>query len=390
MQVFTVLGSHPELSNAEFSAVTGVRPNLTSSTVSLFEDVEIELTKLQARLGGMQKLGTVIASFTDYNHDDLAELLASFLMAEGGEQKVTFGLSIYDVGNPTRTAQLQQKRQALGLEIKKRVKGYGQGARYVTSKGTTLSSVDVTKNQILERGAEFCFLVTTKEVFIGQTVAVQDYEDWSHRDFDRPARNAKRGMLPPKLARMMVNLALSDPKDHTLFDPFCGSGTVLMEAAMVGYDHVIGSDISRDAVADTDMNLDWLEQEGYPVPAIDLYESKAANVHAFLAPDSVDAVVTEPFLGAPREGRESDTEIQTRVEDLTNLYTESFASIARVMRPGATAVVAFPANVVGGRLYAIPVEEVGTRVGLKLVQPPILYHQPGQHVGRHITIFRKA
>ena len=35
---------------------------------------------------------------------------------------------------------------------------------------------------------------------------MQDFEQWGARDYGRPSRDAVRGMLPPKLARMMVNL----------------------------------------------------------------------------------------------------------------------------------------------------------------------------------------
>ena len=390
MQVFTILGSHPDLSNAEFTAVTGSAPSLTSRDVSLFHDVDMELTKLQSKLGGIQKIGSVTASFTEYRHEELAELLASLLIAEATEKKVTFGISIYDLGNPSRTGQLQQKRQALGLEVKKRVKAYGQNARYVTSKGTTLSAVDVDKNQILERGAEFCFLVTTNEVFIGQTAAVQDYEDWSHRDYDRPARDAKRGMLPPKLARMMINLSGVSSEETNLLDPFCGSGTVLMEGIMLGFDHVIGSDLSEDAVADTKTNIEWLAREGHASQEVTLHETKAANIHALVAPESIDLVVTEPFLGNPRQGRETQAQIEKRVDELTQLYKESFSSISQIMRKDAVAVVAFPANMVNKHVYSIPIEEVAKAAGLTLVGTPILYHQQGQYVGRHITRLTKA
>jgi len=390
MQVFTILGSHPALSNAEFEAVTGIAPSLSSAEVSIFDDVDEEITKLQAKLGGIPKMGAIISSFTEYKHDELAELLASLLIAGQSERKTTFGISIYDLGNPAKASQLQQKRQALGLEVKKKIKNYGQNARYVTSRGTTLSAVDIRKNQILDRGAEFCLLVTKTEIFIGQTMTIQDYEDWGFRDFDRPSRDAKRGMLPPKLARMMVNLAGVDSYERNLLDPFCGSGTVLMEAVMLGYDHVIGSDILEDAVTDTRTNMEWLAAQGHAAEEIDLHHTRAANVHASVAPDSIDVVVTEPFLGKPRQGDETEDAINVRIKELTKLYTESFASIAKTMRKDAVAVVAFPVNFVKEKAFEIPVEEVAKASGLKVSGRPLLYRQKGQYVGRMITRLTKA
>ncbi|MGB9960452.1 MAG: DNA methyltransferase [Candidatus Bathyarchaeales archaeon] len=52
--------------------------------------------------------------------------------------------------------------------------------------------------------------------------------------------------MPPKLARCMVNLA--KPKAGELvFDPFCGTGSILIEAALVGC-RVVGLDVQRRMV----------------------------------------------------------------------------------------------------------------------------------------------
>jgi len=86
------------------------------------------------------------------------------------------------------------------------------------------------------------------------------FERFFERDFGRPAADAKSGMLPPKLARMMVNLA-SASKNETLLDAFCGSGTILTEAATLGFAKLIGSDISERAVSDTQKNSDWIKAQ---------------------------------------------------------------------------------------------------------------------------------
>jgi len=42
------------------------------------------------------------------------------------------------------------------------------------------------------------------------------------------------GMLPPKLAQMMINLSLG----NTIYDPFVGLGTVLIESVHMGNNRV--------------------------------------------------------------------------------------------------------------------------------------------------------
>ena len=88
------------------------------------------------------------------------------------------------------------------------------------------------------------------------TKAIQPIESLGERDFGRPYRDAKSGMLPPKLAMMMINLA-GQSLGATILDPFCGSGTILMEAATIGYTNLMGSDISPKAIDDTRQNFAW-------------------------------------------------------------------------------------------------------------------------------------
>ena len=59
--------------------------------------------------------------------------------------------------------------------------------------------------------------------------------------------------LDPFLARAMVNLAGTKPP-VTLYDPFCGSGSILIEAALMGF-KIIGSDINHKMVRGASLNL---------------------------------------------------------------------------------------------------------------------------------------
>ncbi len=60
--------------------------------------------------------------------------------------------------------------------------------------------------------------------------------------------------LSPKLARALVNLAGPPSSITTILDPFCGSGGLLIEAALAGR-HVTGIDIDPRQVARAEENL---------------------------------------------------------------------------------------------------------------------------------------
>lgn len=117
----------------------------------------------------------------------------------------------------------------------------------------------------------------------------------------RPTRRPffQPGSMGPRLARAIVNLTGIDRGDR-LFDPMCGTGGALVEAARMGMT-VIGSDVQRRMVAGTGRNL--------------AAAAPSARNHRFLADaatpplpaDSVDAVVVDvpygrqsPLAGADR------------------------------------------------------------------------------------------
>ena len=147
-----------------------------------------------------------------------------------------------------------------GLKLKKYFATEKISSRFVISKEKTLSSVVVTQNKLLTRGIEVVLAADGDNILIGETLAVQPFKDLSLRDYGRPVRDDLSGMLPPKLAQIMINLAQVDPEKAVIIDPFCGTGTILSEAVVLGYKNLFGSDISLKAVEDTRKNISWLKE----------------------------------------------------------------------------------------------------------------------------------
>jgi tRNA G10 N-methylase Trm11 len=343
--IYFILGAHPELSIAEIKAVLGpdYRPVFESRQVVLIEPGDQNLSELQDRLAGIIKVGRLVGELEDWDQQAAADLIASLASTAAGKNKISFGLSVYDVGDQQKTRLLEKELDRLGLEIKKRLKETGRPVRYVKGKEPRLSSAILTTNGLLESGGEFILLITDSTVHIGQTEATQNFKAWSDRDYGRPARDAKSGMLPPKLARMMVNLGGIDPHGATLLDPFCGSGTVLMEATLMGFGEMIGSDISEKAVADTATNMTWLVDRFDLVPPhMSLHTCPSVDLPTFHS-SPVDLIVTEVFLGNPRSKTVDDQEAKRLEQELLPVFESSFTSLATLMKPSSRAVVAFPA-----------------------------------------------
>ncbi|MEK7105364.1 MAG: 50S ribosomal protein L11 methyltransferase [Patescibacteria group bacterium] len=362
---FFILGSHPELSAAEIKAVTG-KSGTRYGEVLVVDDVDTSLPNLQNRLAGTIKIGSIVGSLKTWNKDEAADLVRSMITERDG--KVHFGISIYGQN-------LSRNAEPLGLEVKKKLKEDGISCRLVTSKEATLSSVVVQKNHLLQSGGEFVVIQGHGEILIGQTETIQDFEAWSERDFGRPARDAKSGMLPPKLARMMINLSGVDPAKALLLDPFCGSGTIPMEASLMGFHEVVGADISEKAVKDSAKNLRWALPDT-AVPQIMLSPAEDLKLDGH-----VDVVVTEPYLGPPQRGGEEKMQIDNLRTELTSLYIKSFANIHRLMKPKAKLVVAFP---LFNKLSAMTKPLPGFHLEERFV-----YEREGQRVGREILVYTR-
>lgn len=382
MNTFAVLGTQSAISREELRTVLGIEI-AGSNEVATFETKE-SLDTLQAQLGGVSKMGSIV---TSVNADTLADTLRQELEQVPEQGKLKFGISVYSYGGPA--GEIRKAVRRIAIDVKKAIKESGRSIRYVESKESTLSSVVVSKNSLHIHGTEFVLLVGRDEILLGRTKTVQDFQDWSHRDYDRPARDAKRGMLPPKLARMMLNLSGKDLRKSVVLDPFCGSGTILMEAIMLGAKQLIGSDVQEQAIDDTQKNLAWLDISGISLPDVRLIQSPAREVIQYLDENSVDVIVTEPFLGNPRSGKETTSDVKKQISELETVYRKSFQALRPLLHQGARIVIANPVHVVGNERLAVPTKKILESLGYTS-QPflePLVYERKGQFVARELLRF---
>jgi len=277
------------------------------------------------------------------------------------------------------------KKRALAL--KKELKSDGRSVRYIEANNTAT----ILHNNLVKREGDFT--VAGDNVFV--TVAIQPIEAFGKRDFEKPGADSRSGMLPPKLARMMINLT-ETPNDATLFDPFCGSGTLLMEALTMGYKHIVGIDLSEKAIADTGKNIHWIGEEfGLQVSGSRVFVSDVRAVsHKKIPKHSIDAIATEPYMGTPKIGRETKGQLAEEVRELADLYTNAFKTFSRVVKPGGTIIFIIPKFRHDNAWIEINCLNDIKKLGFDVVPfsekyPSLLYWRRRQHVGREIWKFRK-
>jgi tRNA G10 N-methylase Trm11 len=378
-----ILGRQPELGLVELESLLGadkVRPfGRSAALLAAAPDL--------SRLGGVVKLGRIIS---DVYLDDVSCMIHEIEVWEAVESlvrersgKVPFGISVYggkySAGEVAR-ASYEYKRQ-LGEKAESSLRAVVPSGR-----STELNAAQLKSNKILERGFELMVVCSGKDAFAAFTTAVQDVDWYSKRDYDRPKRSAKVGMLPPKLAQVMVNTTSTS----MVVDPFCGMGAVLQEALLDGRE-AAGSDSSADMVHASRSNLVWLAgQIAAPLPD---WRVEQADAREVTLPKGC-SVVTEGYLGTPLAHSPVPAQLKSLRAGLKPLYRRALAHWARKLPAGAEVTITVPAWRVQGKWqYLGLVDELPalgyTSKSFQHVRTPLLYARPDQVVGRQLLMLRK-
>lgn len=390
MKSLIILGRQPELGLAELESLYGsvpLKPYSDSSVV-----IDVEPSKIDfARLGGSTKLCKILTELPSKDWSKLSDHLAENCpkhaeLAEAG--KLTIGLSV--IGIRTNPKAIEQ----LLLQIKKSIKSSGRPVRIVPNKSLELNAAQVIHNNLTNgNGWELVAVSDGKTTILAQTVNIQDIESYAARDQARPNRDSRVGMLPPKLAQIIINLAAgSGGQNRTLLDPFCGTGVVLQEASLMGFD-AYGTDLEPRMVEYSIANLHWLRQKYSDINNYVRIEIGDATTHSWHKP--VDIVAGETYLGAPLTHLPAPKDLERIVGGVNAIHKKFLLNIYKQLPKGCRMCLAVPAWYVGnGRFITLPIldhlKELGyNELKFTWAKNKLIYHRENQFVGRHLVTIVK-
>lgn len=354
-----VLGREPELSVAELEAIFG-RVKKISDNLATFESKIMPNIDM---LGGSLKLA---AKLDKKPLEYLSEL----------EGKITLGVSDYSKGASKKSASLE------AMKLKKILVRHGKSVRVVLGEAT-LSTATSLHNGLSGKNPKKVELIKFNNDWY-KVIGVQDIDAYSRRDQGRPARDAKVGMLPPKLAQILINLCGPLKVGAVVLDPFCGTGVLLQEAILMDYS-AYGTDISERMIEYSKKNLDYFKLKDYKL------EVGSAVDHKW---SEIDAVACEGYLGKPMSKIPSEIDLKEQKQECSSIFLGFLKNLAKQIEKDTPVVIAAPAwlreNGKYERLEILDqIADMGYNVENK-TREGLFYYREGQIVARDIIILRKV
>jgi tRNA G10 N-methylase Trm11 len=382
-----ILGRQPKLGMAELESLYGAT-HLRPLNGAALLDISTQEINFK-RLGGTVKIAQVLTVLPNTNWQDILQYLTDKIpdhMQYQPSGKFTLGLSVY--GLPVN---LQEQNKGL-MAVKRVIRSTGKSVRIVPNKTAALNSAQVLHNKLTTRGAwELILLRDGPKTILAQTIFVQDIDAYAARDQARPARDARVGMLPPKLAQIMVNL-MNPPKGALLLDPFCGTGVVLQEAILMGY-KVVGTDLEPRMIEYTMKNLDWLKAK-YNLENAQ-YNLEQGDATSYGWPLDISAVVSEVYLGRPLAKIPASEELYKIANDVNTIFKKFLVNLAAQIKSGTHLCLAVPAWRTKNGFVHLPALDNLSELGYNQLdfksasRSDLIYFREDQTVARELIVLER-
>ena len=494
MQHIAILGRQPALGMAELETVYSAKAICVLSK----QAVRIESNHLDVQqFGGIPKAGKIIIDLpTSDWHQISQRLVQHYVNAWSSfDCKITLGISAYGFKIDAREV------QKTGIILKQKLKKSGISLRLIPNPEPALSTAISHHNKLGLSPNKIEILIVRADngkVTIAESTGSQNITAYAKRDQLRPKRDAFIGMLPPKLAQIMINLAVSDnqkigtvipisserlragsdkgpdalsnsgcrcseetgitmpnaqssnssvnktPKNNPIYvnrtrvidataingtlepgfnkapgplvdperssavncsasineqkqirilDPFCGTGVILQEAALMGYS-VYGTDLSEKMIRYSRDNLNWLADSHHIQFDWYLHEGDAMNTKW---QQPIDAVVSEAYLGQPFSAPPSPAKLDEVKQNCNHIITEFLKNLSNQIAPNTSICIAVPAwQNNNGQFTHLPLISTIGRLGYKrhefinVSQNDLLYYRKDQIVARELLILKKV
>ncbi len=233
--------------------------------------------------------------------------------------------------------------------------------------------------------------------FLGEVKGYQNIKMYEVIDFDKPDRDMKVGMMPTKLAHILLNIALAtnaanktnkkqDAENVTIYDPFIGGGTTGLLANALGYNFIW----SDKDISHAEKNFARWSQH----PKFHKEKEFSFFEHDAILPfwnkvesNNPPIIVSEWRLGPIVHRHTTKTQVEEYQGQVFKMYTSFFKNIAQKFKHNSpTIVITIPYYIKQNNFLAHQLQQNCERLGFNFNVLEEIYQRKDQKVGRQILI----
>jgi tRNA (guanine10-N2)-dimethyltransferase len=341
-----------------FFLMSGENDTLPTAELKAILEAEGFTFEVKEQLDQVVRLSAVMASVemvhcrSAYTRTCVLELFA----CEAEEAAIAKAAKSVDFSTVLR------KNESFAVRIR-RVKEYAEEIRSVPLEGKLgkyiLQSTVGTRVNLRKPDKTFFGVLTSGKLVFGLKLAEMEILTFSER---RPRKKPffHPSAMPSKLARCMVNLSHAQ-RGELVLDPFCGTGSVMIEAGFVGC-RILGFDVQRRMVEGSRKNLKYFNVKAEGLVIADSRKLPLMRI---------DHVVTDPPYG------KSATTLKSTTEQLVESVLVSTWDLLKV---GQRICIASP-NTLG-------ISRIGEALGYRHIESHFAYVHGT--LTREIAVFEKV
>lgn len=270
------------------------------------------------------------SKFFDINYNNLGGIRAAYKIISKTEDEFKDYLKTLDTSN---NPVVYVDSNKLDYKVLKKICNVSDFKLKIGFKSSDFRPVRFSKDK-----DQFYYVLNFEnKLYFLKAFFIANASRYALRDYKKPYRDAKLGMLPPKLCQMMLNFVSNK---SFIYDPFCGTGSLLMEAVLMGVKNVYGSDLLNANIDGTKKNLFFTSRKFQLDFNSDVFQHDVNN--DFNIQFSPTAIVTEGFLGSPLHGNEPESFLRAQMHIVFDLYLKFFINIFSKLQAGSEIVMCFP------------------------------------------------
>lgn len=320
-----LLGRDPKLSKLEISIYFYENKIKYEVVVEddrylLINTNKLNFKKIQEKLAGTTRIVEIYYQTKEINDVFLNKL-------EYNSKKFNYTISSIDLPKEELEYIAQLLKDSLKQEkikaVYKKPKKHGKKENYLTNPNNYYSWK-------LYDGFELFVLVVNNIYYFGKTITCFNPKKNIFKDKNLPKRKELYS-TSFRIADIMVNL-LGENKDKTIVDPFCGTGTYLIEGMLKGYD-VIGIDKDPQMCRNSKENIEWIKKRNGINKKYQIINADSSKINF-----KADYSVFEPYMGPFLRKTPPESKARKIAKELEKIYFEVFKNLSKNL-PKKTKIV---------------------------------------------------